>query len=77
MIDVARMFDLPFVLTSGGPGTETETITLYTYRMLFTSLKFGAGSALAVITFIIVLLISFFFIKVLGAPAGGTTGGGR
>lgn len=77
MIDVARMFDLPFVLTSGGPGTETETITLYTYRMLFTSLKFGAGSALAVITFGIVLLISFFFIKVLGAPAGGATGGGR
>jgi multiple sugar transport system permease protein len=70
-IDVARMFDLPFVLTNGGPGFETETLTLYTYRTLFTNLAFGVGSALAVTTFVIVLLMSFLFIKVLGAPAGG------
>ncbi|HET8629221.1 MAG TPA: sugar ABC transporter permease [Thermomicrobiales bacterium] len=77
LIDVARMFDLPFVLTGGGPGTQTETITLYTYRALFTSLQFGRGSALAVLTFVIVLLVSFFFIKVLGAPAGSNTPGAR
>ena len=73
-IDAARMFDLPFVLTGGGPGFETETLTLYTYRTLFTNLSFGMGSALAVTTFLIVLSVSFVFIKVLGAPAGG--GGG-
>ena len=74
LIDVARMFDLPVVLTGGGPGFETETLTLYTYRTLFTNLSFGMGSALAVSTFLIVLLISFVFIKVLGAPAGGAGG---
>jgi len=68
------MFDLPFVLTGGGPGFETETLTLYTYRTLFTNLSFGMGSALAVTAFLIVLFVSFVFIKVLGAPAGG--GGG-
>lgn len=71
LIDVARMFDLPFVLTGGGPGRETETVTLYTYRTLFQNLSFGLGSALAVTTFLIVLLISFVFIKILGAPVGG------
>jgi multiple sugar transport system permease protein len=71
LIDVARMFDLPFVLTNGGPGRETETLTLYTYRALFQNLSFGMGSALAVTTFLLVLLISFVFIKILGAPAGG------
>jgi multiple sugar transport system permease protein len=75
LIDVFRMFDLPFVLTGGGPGVQTETLTLYTYRTLFQNLQFGAGSALAVMTFLTVLLICFFFIRVLGAPAGG--GGGR
>ena len=74
LIDVARMFDLPFVLTGGGPGFETETITLYTYRTLFTNLSFGMGSALAVTTFLIVMLISFLFIKVLGAPVGREAG---
>lgn len=70
LIDVARMFDLPFVLTNGGPGFETETLTLYTYRTLFQNLSFGMGSALAVTTFLVVLAVSFVFIKILGAPAG-------
>ena len=73
-IDAARMFDLPFVLTGGGPGFQTETLALYTYRTLFTNLSFGMGSALAVTAFLIVLCVSFVFIKILGAPAGG--GGG-
>ena len=74
LIDVARMFDLPVVLTGGGPGFETETLTLYTYRTLFTNLSFGMGSALAVTTFLLVLVVSFVFIKILGAPAGGAGG---
>ncbi len=74
LIDAARMFDLPFVLTNGGPGFQTETLTMYTYRTLFQNLQFGIGSALAVTTFLLVLLISFIFIKVLGAPAGGGAG---
>ncbi len=74
-IDVARMFDLPFVLTGGGPGFQTETLTMYTYRVLFTNLQFGMGSALAVTVFLVVLAFSFLFIKVLGAPVGG--GGSR
>ena len=75
IIDAARMFDLPFVLTGGGPGFQTETLTLYTYRTLFQNLSFGMGSALAVSIFLIVLMVSFVFIKILGAPAGG--GGAR
>jgi multiple sugar transport system permease protein len=74
LIDVARMFDLPFVLTGGGPGFETETLTLYTYRTLFQNLSFGLGSALAVTTFLIVMVISFVFVKILGAPVGRDAG---
>ncbi len=70
-IDAARMFDLPRVLTNGGPGKSTETIVLYTYNTLFTSLNFGYGSTLAVVTFVIVMFISFIYIKVLGAPTQG------
>src|SRR5215218_4969670 len=70
-IDAARMFDLPRVLTNGGPGKSTETVVLYTYNTFFTALNFGYGSTLAVMIFLIVLFVSFIFIKVLGAPTQG------
>lgn len=70
-IDAVRMFDLPRVLTNGGPGQSTETLVLYAYNTLFTSLNFGYGSTLAVMTFLTVLIISFIYIKVLGTPAQG------
>jgi len=70
-IDAVRMFDLPRVLTNGGPGKSTETVVLYTYNTFFTSLNFGYGSTLAVATFLIVVFVSFIYIKVLGAPTQG------
>jgi ABC-type sugar transport system permease subunit len=70
-IDAVRMFDLPRVLTNGGPGKSTETVVLYTYNTFFTALNFGYGSTLAVMIFLIVLFVSFIFIKVLGAPTQG------
>jgi multiple sugar transport system permease protein len=70
-IDGVRIFDLPRVLTNGGPGKSTETLVLYTYNTFFTSLNFGYGSTLAVMTFLLVMLVSFIFIKVLGTPTQG------
>jgi len=70
-IDAVRIFDLPRVLTNGGPGKSTETVVLYTYNTFFTSLNFGYGSTLAVMIFLIVTLVSFVFIKILGAPTQG------
>ncbi len=70
-IDAVRMFDLPRVLTNGGPGKSTETVVLYTYNTFFTSLNFGYGSTLAVMIFLIVVVVSFIYIKVLGAPTQG------
>lgn len=66
-LDAFRMFDLVFVLTNGGPGNSTETISLLTYNTLFREFDFGTGSALSVITFLSIFLISYVYIKVLGA----------
>ncbi len=43
-----------FVLTNGGPGTATETVTLYTYQLGFRMLQVGKASALGIITLVIV-----------------------
>lgn len=66
-IDAARVFDLVYVLTGGGPGTATESLNIYTYKTLFESLNFGRGSAQAIITFGYIMLIAILYIRVLGA----------
>ena len=53
-MDAFRFFDLVYVLTNGGPGTATETITLYTYQLAFRMLEVGRASALGVITLLVV-----------------------
>jgi multiple sugar transport system permease protein len=54
LMDAFRFFDQIYVLTAGGPGTATETITMYTYALAFRLLQVGKASALGVITLLIV-----------------------
>jgi len=56
-MDAFRFFDLIYVLTNGGPGTATETITLYTYQLAFRLLEVGRASALGVLTLIVVAIM--------------------
>jgi multiple sugar transport system permease protein len=65
-LDAFRVFDLIYVLTGGGPANSTESITIYAYKTMFAELNFGAGSALSVIVFVCVLLISMAYVKLLG-----------
>lgn len=64
-LDALRVFDLIFVMTGGGPGNSTETLSMYAYTMLFRNLDFGLGSAIAVLIFIFVFLISLIYIYLL------------
>jgi multiple sugar transport system permease protein/raffinose/stachyose/melibiose transport system permease protein len=57
-IGVLKIFDLPFVMTSGGPGHSTETIAITIYNESFLANKIGYGTALSLMLFILVLLIS-------------------
>ena len=59
-LDALRVFDVVYVLTGGGPANTTETLSIYTYRLSFQTLEFGYGAALAVVTFIIILVVSLF-----------------
>lgn len=57
LMDAFRFFDTIYVLTGGGPGTATETVTMYTYQLGFRLLQVGKASALGVITLVIVAVI--------------------
>lgn len=66
-LDAFRVFDLIYVLTGGGPANSTESISVYAYKTLFEQQNFGAGSALSVIVFVAVAIISTIFIKLIGS----------
>jgi multiple sugar transport system permease protein len=65
LMDVFRFFDAVYVLTGGGPGTATETVTMYTYQLGFQLLQVGKASALGIITLIIVAAIIATFSHIL------------
>jgi ABC-type sugar transport system permease subunit len=65
-VDALRVFDLIFVLTGGGPGTATEPLAMYSFVALLRNLRFGYGSALAVIVFVIALLLSLGYLRASG-----------
>ncbi|NJN86320.1 MAG: sugar ABC transporter permease [Leptolyngbyaceae cyanobacterium SL_7_1] len=50
------IFDLISVMTGGGPGGATETVSLYIYATVMRYLDFGYGSALVVVTFLLLVL---------------------
>lgn len=64
-LDAFRVFDLIYVLTGGGPGGTTESISVYAYKVMFSQTRFGYGSAMVLIMALIVGLITFVYIKAL------------
>jgi ABC-type sugar transport system permease subunit len=63
-LDALRIFDLPYVLTQGANGTTS--LSLYAYQQLTQNRLIGPGSALAVLTFIIVMAVSLLYIRLAG-----------
>ncbi len=68
-LDALRIFDLPFVLTKGSNGTNT--VSLEAYEELRENRLIGLGSAMAVITFIIVMIVAFLYIRFVGGNIRG------
>ena len=54
-----KVFDQIFLLTGGGPGTSSEVISLYVYKVFFVQGRMGYGALLALIT---ALIMSVFVV---------------
>src|SRR5215208_4004478 len=63
-LDALRIFDLPYVLTKGANGTTT--LSILSYEKFSQDRLLGQGSTLAVLTFIIVMAVSFLYIRLVG-----------
>ncbi|OXM85787.1 ABC transporter permease [Paenibacillus rigui] len=65
MISSLKIFDQIAVMTDGGPGFATETLTYIVYKVGFGELRQGYGTALALVLFILILLVSIVQIQLL------------
>jgi multiple sugar transport system permease protein len=64
-MDLLRVFDQIFILTEGGPGFATETISLYIYRTAFRFFDFGYAAAMSFVLLAITNVVSVVYIKLL------------
>lgn len=69
-MDLLRVFDQIFILTEGGPGFATETVSLYIYRAAFRFSDFGYACAMSFVLLLITNLISTIYIRLLQSREG-------
>lgn len=61
-IDAIRIFDMIYVLTGGGPGGATTSLSLYSFQY-YVSGDFGYGSAISLIVFLLAGLLAVGYIR--------------
>ena len=64
-MDLLRVFDHIFIITEGGPGFATETLSLYIYRTAFRFSNFGYAAAMSFVLLLITNVISVGYMRVL------------
>lgn len=64
-LDAFRVFDAVLVLTDGGPGHTTESLSLYAHKTLLRAGSFGLGSALSLVTFLCTLGLGLVWLRAL------------
>jgi multiple sugar transport system permease protein len=64
-LSAIRAFDVIYVLTAGGPGTATTTLTWKTFLTTFDSLDFGLGNAYAYTVSLITLGLALVYFRIL------------
>ena len=65
VINTYKVFDLIYTMTKGGPVDATTTLPVYTYLETYKLFQFGNGAAASVLTLILPLVLSWFYVRSL------------
>ncbi len=64
-IETFKLFDIVYIITEGGPGSATETIAVFTYRLAFQFFRTSQSAALAyIILFVVIVLTNLYLYAV-------------
>lgn len=61
-IDLFRTFDYVYVMTSGGPGTATYTLSLYAWQQTFSFIKWGYGATISLFALFIIVVVANIYV---------------
>ena len=61
-----RIFDTVMIMTGGGPGSSTEVLSYFGYRLAFQSYEMGKAGTVGFIVMIFALIFTLFYIKTIG-----------
>ena len=64
MIEAFKIVDLPNVLTNGGPGTATESLTLQAF-MTWRALDLGGSAAIAYVLLFVVTFVGMSYVNLV------------
>jgi ABC-type sugar transport system permease subunit len=59
------VFDVIYIMTGGGPGVSTETLSFINWQAFLVTTDFGYGGAISVMLVIIALAIAFVYVRVM------------
>jgi len=63
LIYTFKVFDLVYIMTSGGPVNSTEMLATYSYKLSFGQYKFSMGSASSVILFLCLFVVGIGYLR--------------
>src|SRR5918994_4105108 len=64
-IEAFRLFDLVYILTSGGPGVSTETLSFHVYKVAFLGFNPGTASAYGILMVLVVIVLTQLYLRYL------------
>jgi len=64
-MDAMRAFDKIFMMTRGGPGLATETLSIYSWRVAFAWFKMGDASTMGILMLLIIIAISNILVSII------------
>lgn len=64
-IEAFRLFDLVYILTNGGPGVSTETLSFHVYKVAFLGFNTGLASAYGILMVVVVILLAQLYLRYL------------
>ncbi len=64
-MDAFKVFDIIYIMTSGGPSDGTKVIAYYTYLEAFSYLRFGRGAALAYLMTLFIAIMAFIYVRLV------------
>jgi multiple sugar transport system permease protein len=69
LIDTFKIFDIIYLITMGGPGRSSESLSMYAFNLGFDRLEMGKGAALSILMLIIQFVLALLFLKYSGIQA--------